>query len=99
MERRLVPTEVSGAGLGGGRIGRCRGLPAEHAVAFAMGTHGRLGAASPVRCLAGEVGLLRMIAGWCRRWRWVSGAAGREEGVVRLVGGELMLEAVRGVAA
>ena len=32
-------------------------LPAEHAAAFAMGTHGRLGAASPVRCLAGEVGL------------------------------------------
>ena len=43
-QSRLVPTEVLGAGLGGGRIGRCRGLPAEHAVAFAMGTHGRLGA-------------------------------------------------------
>ena len=86
-QRRMVPTLVPGAGLGGGRIGRCRGLPAEHAVAFAMGTHGRLGAASPVRCLAGEVGLLRMIAGWCRRWRWVGGAAGREEGVVRLLGG------------
>jgi RCC1 and BTB domain-containing protein len=42
-ENRLVPTEVSGAGLGGRRIGRCRGLPAEHALAFAMGTHGRLG--------------------------------------------------------
>ena len=90
-ENRLVPTLVSKAGLGGGRIGRCRGLPAEHALAFAMGTHGRLGAVSPVRCLAGEVGLLRMIAGWCRRWKWVSGAAGREEGVVRLVGGGLML--------
>ena len=60
-------------------------MAAEHAVAFAMGTHGRLGAASPVRCLAGEEGLLRMIAGRCRRW--VSGAAGREEGVVRLLGG------------
>ena len=89
-QRRLVPTEVLGAGLRGGRIGRCRDrLPAEHAVAFAMGTHGRLGAASPVRCLAGEVGLLRMIAGWCRRW--VGGAAGREEGVVRLLWGGLML--------
>ena len=30
-----------------------------------------------------------MIAGWCRRWRWVGGAAGREEGVVRLLGGGL----------
>ena len=81
-----------------GRIGRCRGLPAEHALAFAMGTHRRLGAASPVRCLAGEVGLLRMIAGWCRRWMWVSRAAGREEGVVRLLGGGQMLDSVRGAA-
>ena len=48
-QRRMVPTLVPGAVLGGGRIGRCRGLPAEHALAFAMGTHGRLGAASPVR--------------------------------------------------
>ena len=46
-------------------------------------------------CLAGEVGLLRMIAGWCRRWRWVGGAAGREEGLVRLLGGGLMLESVQ----
>ena len=97
-EDRLVPTVVLGAGLGGGQIGRCRGLPAEHALAFAMGTHGRLGAASPVRCLAGEVGLLRMIAGWCRRWRWVIGAAAREEGLVRLLGGGLMLESVRSLA-
>jgi hypothetical protein len=36
-----------------------------------------------------------MIAGWCRRWRWVGGAAGREEGVVRLLGGGLMLETVQ----
>ena len=86
-EDRLVPTVVAAGGLGGERIGRCRRLPAEHALSFAMGTHTRLGAASPVRCLAGEVGLLRMILGWCRKWRWVSGAAGTEEGVVRLLGG------------
>ena len=84
------------AGLGGGRIGRRRGLPAEHALAFAMGTHRRLGAASPVRCMAGEVGLLQMIAARCRRW--VGGAAGREEGVVRLLGGWQMQASVRGVA-
>ena len=86
-EHRRVPTLLAGTGLGSQRIGRCRGLPAEHALAFAMGTHGRLGAASPVRCLAGEVGLLRMIAGWCRRLRWVRGAVGKEEGLVRLLGG------------
>merc|ERR1712091_841675 len=66
-ENRLVPTEVAGAGLGGGRIGRCRGLPAEHAVAFAMGTHGRLGAAANAHCsvLAAEPGLVGMIVGMC----------------------------------
>ena len=89
---RWVPAQVARASFGDVRIGRCRALPAEHALAFAMGTHWRLGAASPVRCLAGEVGLLRMIAGWCRRWRWVSGAAGREEGVMRLLGGGRMLD-------
>ena len=94
---RPVPTVVAEAGLGGGRIGRCRGLPAEHALAFAMGTHVRLGAASPARCLAGEEGLLRIIVRWCRRWRWVGGAAGREEGMVRLLGGGLLLESVRGL--
>ena len=66
-EDRLVPTVVAGTGLEGGRIGRCRGLPAEHALAFAMGTHDRLGAASPMQGLVGEEGLLRMISGWCRR--------------------------------
>ena len=105
QERRLVPTEVAGAGLGGGRIGRCRGLPAEHAVAFAMGTHGRLGgggqaggagaggarrssrlqgkAASPVFRLKEElVGMIVGLSG-----AWPAGRAGREEGVVRLLGG------------
>ena len=60
-------------------------MAAEHAVAFAMGTHGRLGAASPMWCLAGEEGLLRMVAESCRRWKWVSRGSG--EGLVRLVGG------------
>ena len=95
---RVVPTLVAGTGLGGRRIGRCRGLPAEHALAFAMGTHGRLGASSPVRCLAGEVGLLRMILGWYQGWRWMAGAAGREEGVVRLLVGGQVLESVMGLS-
>ena len=67
----------------------------EHALAFAMGTHGRLGAASPVRCLAGEVGLLRMIVGGCRKW--VGGVAGRQDGLLRLLGGGFMLMSVRGL--
>ena len=50
---RLVPTLLVGTGLGGARIGRCRGLPAGHVVAFAMGTHGRLGAVSLATCSGG----------------------------------------------
>ena len=64
---RWVPAQVARASFGDVRIGRCRALPAEHALAFAMGTHDRLGAASPMQGLAGEEGLLRMISGWCRR--------------------------------
>ena len=81
---RLVPTEVAGAGLGGGRIGRCRGLPAEHAVAFAMGTHGRLGAGADAHCsvLAAEPGLVGLIVGMC-------GIRVGGEGLVRLLGGGL----------
>ena len=73
-----------GAGLGGGQIGRCRGLPAEHAVAFAMGTHGRLGAGADAHCsvLAAEPGLVGMIVGMC------CGRVGGE-GLVRLLGGGL----------
>tara|TARA_Y100000389_G_scaffold39649_1_gene34105 strand:+ start:48 stop:251 length:204 start_codon:yes stop_codon:yes gene_type:complete len=50
-----------------------------------MGTHGRLGAASPLAALAGESGLLVMIASAANRW--VGGAAGECEGLVRLLGG------------
>ena len=84
-DQRLVPTRVPAASLQGTRIGRCRPLPTDHAMALAMGTHGRLGAASPVRVLGGEVSLLTMIAGFSGAW--VGGVAGRSEGLVRLLGG------------
>ena len=91
-ERRWAQTLLAGAGLGGGRIGRCRGLPAEHAVAFAMGTHGRLGAGADAHCsvLAAEPGLVGMIVGMCcgklglHAGEWL-GCAG--QGLVRLLGG------------
>jgi hypothetical protein len=84
-QRRLVPTRVPAASLQNTRIGGCRPLPTDHAVALAMGTHGRLGANSPVRVLGGEVSLLTMIAGFSGAW--VAGVAGRSEGLVRLLGG------------
>ena len=52
---------------------------------MAMGTNSRLGAASPVRVLGEEVGLLTMIARFSGAW--IAGVAGRSEGLVRLLGG------------
>ena len=40
---------VSHGILAGARLGRCRGLEEEHALAFAMSTHERLGEASVVQ--------------------------------------------------
>jgi alpha-tubulin suppressor-like RCC1 family protein len=84
-ETRLVPTRVAADSLRDTRIGRCRPLPTAHALAFSMGTHGRLGAASPLAPLAGEPGLLTMIARVANRW--IGGAAGESEALVRLLGG------------
>ena len=48
MDDKLVPTRVAPQHMQGNRIGRCRRrLPPEHALAFAMGTHTRLGSAQP----------------------------------------------------
>ena len=90
----MVPTVVAGAGLGGGRIGRCRRLLAEHALAFAMGTHERLGAGADAHCieLAAEPGLVGVIVGMCcGRLGWHAGTWRycAWEGVVRLLGGGL----------
>ena len=84
---RLVPALVPGVGFRGEKIGRGREPPAEHALAFAMGAHGRLGAVSPVWSLAGEVGLLRMIVRKCQKCRWVGMSAWEEDALVRLGGG------------
>ena len=51
---RLVPTPVSPRLLGGARVGRCHGLAEEHALAFAMGTHARLGAATGGAAVGGR---------------------------------------------
>ena len=84
---RRVPTRLTAAGLGDTRIGRYQALPVEGVLAIAMGTHPRLGAQSPLHALAGEVGLWGMILGFCRDWRSVPGEAGRNEGLVKMLGG------------
>lgn len=85
LEGKLVPTLVAPHHLLGARVGRCCPLPQEHAVAIAMGTHGRLGSGSAIALLAGEPGLVQMVADVCR-WR-PKGDAGGMDGVVRLMGG------------
>ena len=81
LEDRLVPARVPEAT----RIGRCRLLPEDLVLAFTMGIHDRLGAASPVGTLAGKSELVSMIA--MAGNRWVSGKAGKSEGLIRLLGG------------
>ncbi len=83
VENRLVPTEAVGHVLA--RFGRFQMLPEEHALAIAMGTHGRLGVASPFRYLEGEVGLIVMIAGFSNNPG--DRLAGLSEGICRLLGG------------
>jgi len=95
---KLVPTLVAPALLQGARVGRCYGLPPLHALAFAMGTHSRLGRAAPAAAdngmdcvyasMPGE--LLRRIVEECGAWP--EGRAGELEGVVRLLGGGMIDE-------
>jgi alpha-tubulin suppressor-like RCC1 family protein len=72
LANKLVPTLVPRQLLGGARVGRCHGLLEELALAFAMGTHERLGAGSAA---AGGGGRRRRS----RRAQGKAPAAGREE--------------------
>ena len=120
VAERLRPTLVEPDSMDGARIGRCRELAREHALAFAMVTHPRLGRAQAqaqagpqvagarrsqrlqdkaAAAAAADVGdecvfggladhLVEMVVKACREWP--EGAAGKEEGVVRVLGGGLM---------
>ena len=52
-QAQLVPTLVATHMLQGSHVGRCHDLPLMHALAFAMGTHARLGSAAPTALAAG----------------------------------------------
>ena len=121
LTQRLRPTLVAPGSMDGARIGRCRELAREHALAFAMVTHPRLGRAQAQAQAGPQVGgarrsqrlqdkaaaaaggggggdecvfggladhLVEMVVKACREWP--EGAAGKEEGVVRVLGGGLM---------
>ncbi len=96
---RLVPTMVPRELLGGARVGRCHRLSEEHALAFAMGTHQRLGAGGAGAAARGtSMGKAKGMGQGClsvmippelvRRvvelCAWRAGELG--EGVVRLMG-------------
>lgn len=110
LQDKLVPALVDCRHFHGTRIGRCLQFSRIHAVAFAMGTHGRLGGGvaegsggrrksrrlegrgpvdeskeSAIMLLAGEPGLVKMVAEMCQDWP--EGPAGASEGLLRLLGG------------
>ena len=99
LANRLVPTLVPRQLLGGARVGRCHWLLEELALAFAMGTHGRLGSGAGAGrggegqgpCLYTEMPaeLVKKVVDHSG-WR----AEDLGEGVVRLMGGRR----TRGVA-
>jgi len=79
-----------------GRIGRCQALPSQHALALAMGSHGRLGADA----LAGREQPSEVLSSIVRACRAKPrGPAGSNEGVMRLIGGGYMTPGVRALAA
>ena len=82
---QLVPRKVEIFSPNTKPIGRCRLLEHSKALAFAMGTHPRLGVRSPVRIIADEGELLAMIARFSHKW--LTGEAERNTGTVLLGGG------------
>ena len=89
----LVPTCIAPHLLQGARVGRCHDLPLIHALAFAMGTHARLGSADETApAHATDCAYLKMPGELVRQL--VEACASRPEGqvvgmegVVRLMGG------------
>ena len=98
LANKLVPTLVPRQLLGGARVGRCHRLLEELALAFAMGTHGRLGSGAGSGGGGEGQGCLytEMPAELVKKVVDHSGWRAEElgEGVVRLMGGRR----TRGVA-
>jgi len=98
LEDKLVPTRVIPHLLHGARVGRCHGLPPLHVLAFAMGTHPRLGrvvetapaADGSAACAYFTMpsDLVQRVVAACGPWP--EGRTGELEGVVRLLGGGVM---------
>ena len=97
-ENKRVPTRVAAHLLHGTRVGRCHSLPPQLALAFAMGTHPRLGSADETAVAGADTTncayasmpgeLVQRVVEACVSWP--EGRAGELEGVVRLLGGGMM---------
>ena len=92
IEDKLVPTRVDPKFMQGSRVGRWHDLLPEHALAFAMGSHSRLGGSdnkhkecSPVSML--DDNLVNMVVGLCRDS--TAGGCLQLPGVLRLMGGSV----------
>ena len=83
FENKLVPTPIAAHHMLGARVGRCHSLPTQHMLAFAMGTHIRLGNHCEFLDMPGDL-VERLIA---ISASWPEGRAGELHGVVRLAGG------------
>ena len=62
-EAKLVPSRIAPRILQGARVGRCHDLPPMHTLAFAMGTHSRLGSCAAPTAMAAGVGSQRRSQG------------------------------------
>ena len=90
---KMTPTLVAPHLLQGARVGRCHALPPLHALAFAMGTHSRMGSAvadndTHCECLSMPGELLQRIVDASSSW--LEGPAGEMGGMVRMLGGGMI---------
>ena len=71
------------------RIGRFRRLTEHFCIAFAMGTHDRLGCASPVLHLAALPELVQMLVESCHSWPPADAIKdiNKNKGLIKLLGG------------
>ena len=94
-EDKQAPTIVAPQLLQGARVGRCHSLPPMLALAFAMGTHPRLGSADETAVAGADTTncvyasmpgeLVQRVVETCVSWE--EGGTGDLEGVVQLLGG------------
>ena len=80
LQRKFVPTLVAPQHMQGARVGRCHNLDPQHALAFAMGTHTRLGSVQAVNPTSGVMGKSQ----GSDKGKWSSNVNRLEDSLVKL---------------